>query len=287
MGRSFRFIYRYIFILFLPLFVLSSCRTANSLSVVGAEEEGLYDILAESEPHDSYYLFIRLYDPVYKNPFYMSTLLKGGIALTEVHPLKLSHASIGLDLTDNFFGLTLMPRPMLNEEHATDVSTNDFMVQCKMDKSSQTTFVLPVTAEEYERVKSVLYQYRNANYSSGKVIQAALKAISRKMRAKRNRTLEVALATKKGTPTVVRQMDKKRKFSCSAFVAFVLYNSVDEITQYFDEHNTNLNYVSVTDLAYLPGVRPLFSSSWQDYNLAAQTYVDEHQEFMSFASRDK
>lgn len=292
---------RLFYVSLFSLSILTSCRTVNSASIPTAEAAGLYDILKDDESLQeeppchmdsasafsrSYYIFIRLYDPVYKNPFYMSTFLKGGIAATEVHPqLKLSHASLGLDLTDNFFGLTLMPRPMLNMEHATEADANEFMKQCRMDKSSQTTFALTVTKEEYEKVKQVLYEYRDAKYSTGKVVLSGLKSIRRKMRAKKNRSLEIALATKKGAAGIAQKMDKERKFTCSSFTSFVLYNSVDKIREYFDKNTTNLNYVSVTDLAYLPGVKLLFSSSWQDYNRVAQTYAEEHEEFLQYTSR--
>lgn len=273
------------------LFALSSCRTTNSLSIADAEAEGLYDILDEAsspapDENGNRYLFIRLYDPVYKNPFYMSTFLKIGIAAVEVHPLKLSHASLGFDLTDNFFGLTLMPRPMLNDEQCTDAPANEFMKQCKMDKSSQTTFSLTVRSDEYDKAKSVIGKYKDAKYSTGKVVQSGIKSIGRKMfHTKKNRGLETTLDTRKGTAKVAQKMDKKRKFTCSSFVAFVLYNSVDSITEYFDEHKTNLNYVSVTDLAYLPGVTEMFSSSWEDFNIAAAHYVAWHTEYTPYITR--
>lgn len=278
-------------LLFLAL-ITTACRTTNSLSIADAEGSALYDILDEevspAPNEDGFrYLFIRLYDPVYKNPFYMSTFLKIGIAAIEVHPLKLSHSSIGFDLTDNFFGLTLMPRPMLNEEHCTDVDTNDFMKQCKMDKSSQTTYSIAVSAAEYDKAKDVIYEFRDAQYSVSRVMKTGFKSIGRKLfHTKKNRTLEKALATKKGAEKVRDKQAEKRKFTCSSFVAFVLYNSVDAIRQHFDEHNTNINYVSVTDLAYLPGVTELFSSSWQDYDAAAYSFLLDNEEFAPYMVRE-
>lgn len=288
--RGFRFL---VCIVLLPaLFTVISCRTTNSLSVEEARGSALYDILDEeaSPPpteNGKQYLFIRLYDPVYKNPLYMSTFLKAGIAMTEVHkPLKLSHSSIGFDLTDNFFGLTLMPRPMLNEEHCMDVDTNEFMKQCRMDKSSQTTYAIEVTDGEYEKAKRVIDEYRDAKYSVGKVIGAGLGAIGRKFfHTKKNETLEKALRTKKGAEGAAKKMDKKRKFTCSSFVSFVLYNSVDEIKQYFDMNNTNLSRVSVTDLAFLPGVEELFSSSWEGYEEAAREYAALYPQYMPYMER--
>lgn len=281
----------YIAFLIISLFVVSSCRTINSLSIADAEAAGLYDILDEEaspapDGNGCRYLFIRLYNPVYKNPFYMSTFLKIGIAAVEVHPLRLSHASLGFDLTDNFFGLTLMPRPMLNDEQCTDAPANEFMKQCKMDKSTQTTYSLTISSAEYDKVKSVIAQYKDAKYSTGKVFKSGFKSIGRKMfHRKKNRGLETALATRKGAAKAAEKMDKKRKFTCSSFVAFVLYNSIDSITEYFDEYKTNLNYVSVTDLAYLPGMTELFSSTWEDYNNAAAMYALEHKEYTPYMTR--
>lgn len=275
------------------IFTVTACRTTNSLTIDDAASSGLYDILNEDASpcpteDGEQYLFIRLYDPVYKNPFYMSTFLKLGIAATEVHrPLKLSHSSIGFDLTDNFFGLTLMPRPMLNEEHCTDVSTNDFMKQCKMNKSSQTTYALKVTSDEYNRAKNIVNEYRDANYSVGRVIKSGIRSVGRKLfHTKKNEGIEKALKTKKGTQKIAATMEQKRKFTCSSFVAFVLYNSVDEIAQYFNEYQTNLNYISVTDLAFLPGVTELFSSTWEDYNSVAFSYVTTNPEYKPYITRE-
>ena len=73
--------------------------------------DNLYNLLSiENNKDKKYYVFIRLYDCVYKNKLSPGAILDKGIKLvsTEIESLNLkyNHASINYNLNDMFYGLT-------------------------------------------------------------------------------------------------------------------------------------------------------------------------------------
>lgn len=252
------------------------------------EDNVVFDNLEdEEEPYK--YIFIRLYNPIYSNPFYFANILKSGIALTEVYDLEVSHSSINFSLDDNFYGLTAATNPPMAIESCTDVADNSYMNQCNTVYSEQLTYALKVTEHEYNYIKDTVmfyYKYPKLTYAIAQNFRMAGYQIKRKFFKKKNKQF---FGDVDYYPT-----DKKRKkkemnnryiadsFVCSSFISYVLINTVPRIHEWFKEHNINYRYVNVTDLTSIPGIKPLFYSTWDNYLVAANLFVEENPEFKEY-----
>lgn len=71
-------------------------------------------------------------------------------------------------------------------------------------------------------------------------------------------------------------------FVCSTFVAWVLYNSVDSIHQWFDDHKIDYEYITPSDLSQIEGVEFLFSSTWTEFDEAAEEFAKVNEEFADY-----
>ena len=58
--------------------------------------------------------------------------------------------------------------------------------------------------------------------------------------------------------------------------------SVDSVRQFFDENNIKYEYMNVTDLTFIPGLTPLFYSSWDTYGQAVKAFVEQYPEFAKY-----
>ena len=113
------------------------------------------------------YVFIRLYKPVYKNPLTLTNLLRFCLKVTATNDsisATSSHASIGLSLDDSFVSLTFRDNSNVKVENCEDVSTNVFMNSCNPHTSTQETYALKVTPEEYEHIRSMILESENYRY---------------------------------------------------------------------------------------------------------------------------
>lgn len=230
-------------------------------------------------PEPEKFLFLRLYNTRVKHNL-GTAILEKGLAYTERHEVNGNHISIGFDLTDNFYGLTLYAKPNLKKEQCTDISTNEFMKTCDPHKSLQTTFAIPVSQAEYNlaaewvRYKS---EVQSTKYSISDNFVLAGVAVRRKSnpnvkKAKRPKTQEEEF----------KEFAELNKFVCSTFVCHVLYSSVDFIRDYMNENLIDPDYVMPTDIVVMPGVQRLFTSDWQNYSVAAEQFAELHSEFAPY-----
>ena len=65
-------------------------------------------------------------------------------------------------------------------------------------------------------------------------------------------------------------------------MGFVLYNNVPAVADYFDEKEIKYEYLNFADVAAIPGVEPLFYSTWEDYDLAVADFVEKFPEFKKY-----
>jgi len=238
------------------------------------------------------YLFIRLYDPNYSDPLYIANLLQGGISLTEVNPENVSHASIGFDLSDYFFGLTSGGRYNLKIEKCTDVASNDYMEKCDPAKSVQSVYAIPVTEEEYEKAHNLIMKNLNnkqLKYASVQNIKIAGYSVKRKFFTKEEQQelgsekLEDKLYdAKKIFKKHVKLPFTDKRFVCSSFVAWILYNSVDSVAKWIDEHKVDYHYITPSDLPHIEGVEFLFSSKWNEFDEQAKKFCERDERFKIF-----
>ncbi|MCR4631177.1 MAG: hypothetical protein K5786_06055 [Treponema sp.] len=281
--------------LFFSLFIFWSCTTTNKLTKDLSESPVPYIIEDNisfdteiSKDKNIRYLFFRLYNPEYSNPLYVANLLKAGIEITDLNEEKVSHSAINFYLDDNFLGLSLGGDLQLISESCTNIKGHKYMGKCNIHTSTQMTYALPVTEEEYQNAKEFVEMYSmspEVKYSSIENFKIAIFDITRKFFTP-EKNQKFGTSKYKPLPKGKRKRNSKEyteyDFVCSTFIAFVLINTVPRVAEWFDEHEINYRYVNVGDLIHIPGMKKLFSSSWEYYEIAAQKFVDKYQQFSEY-----
>ena len=272
--------------LLLPLMaalLATSCTTlresrTRDLAEVTATAQAIH-APAPAEGEDAY-IFIRLYNPVYKNPFRPSAFLQFCLATTAVTDgpsATASHASIGLSLEDSFFSLTLVKTPNVKVEHCTDISGNAYMNSCNPHRSTQQTYALKVTPEEYEHIRLMLTDTAAYSYDAFQNFRIAPYSIERRFFTPKDQRGLADFYRAQKAHKLAAESDEN--VVCSSFVAHILDESVPKIHQFFAENNIDWRYLTVADLAELPGLQLLFTSTWDDYTATALSFAMEHPDF--------
>ncbi|MCR4734403.1 MAG: hypothetical protein K5829_05320 [Treponema sp.] len=259
----------------------STIKEIKNVSTQNLDTKDFFDI-PESE---DCFIFFRLYDPVYKNPLYIANLLKSGIAITEVNSFNASHIAISFNLDDCFLGLTSLTMPQLNFEICSQESDNEYMQQCDKEKSKAYIYALKVTPQEQKKAMKIIQDNLNVQYDSKLNFIMADKSIKRFLSPfEENRKFENYYSTGKNIEELnfVENLQDEKKFVCSTFVAYVLYNSVDSIREFFNNTTIDYHYVGVTDITCLPGVEKLFECTWADYELSAQNFAYQNDSYQPF-----
>lgn len=244
----------------------------------------LYENDFQVSTDEEKFIFIRLYQPYYDNPFCVENILKQAIKSVNVYEIADSHSAIGFDLNDKFYGLTIAGKQDLKEESCVDISTNPYMKKCNPNKSIQVTYALKVSKEEYENSKKMVLDYFNdpkTVYSIPQNFSYAAYGINRKYFSKMDNKKFAAKPNKKPEKTFKQD---QHQFVCSSFIAYVLANNVQSVKDFFIENKINSNYVFPTDLVYIPGVKKLFQSNWIDFSLAAKEYCNFYPIFSDYLS---
>lgn len=247
---------------------------------------------AQSDEEDNpkqKYVFVRLYDPVYKG-ITAANLLKRGVAATEVNKINSSHAAIGVTLKDRFYGLTGLKGKDEHDfaiEQVTNLSSNSYMAGCDPQKSTCRVYAYPVDDQEYSKIKSSINKYIRNNTLSYDTIHnfvIAISSIKRKFFTKKSKQLIGREAADIISFEDARQEVEKvpTRFVCSTFVAYLMYTCIKRIHNWFDNHNVNYSRVTPSDLSAVRGMRYCFYTKWCDYNTTVQKFVEKHPEFKEF-----
>lgn len=278
----------YVFTCFL-LICFIGCKSVPEVDEFG---NPIYEYELETElnfqdiPEPTKYIFLRLYDLDYKNPFNPANILKFGVEKTEITNTVASHASIGFSLKDEFYGLTSGGKHQLAIESCTDTKSNKFMKKCDPKTSLQYTYALRVTEREYEAVKMFVEGYANSEeikYDVWQNFSMASFATKRKFFTdEENQQFgTVEYPEKKDNPKT--KIDNwETHFVCSTFVAYTLVVNILRIRYWFLDNEIDYRFVNVTDLIEIPGVVRLFSSPFDEYNIAAQAFVEKNPEFEEY-----
>ena len=272
-----------------------SCKTTSTIEKAISEPAKpktsfivAHDIVFPELEGSYKYIFFRLYNPSYKNPFYIANLLKGGISSTTLEDTPdVSHAAINFSLDDNYFGLTLGGEYQLAQENCSTPQDNKYMKNCDPEKSEQITYALKVTEEEYQKTKEFVENYsrdKNLKYASTLNFKISLFSIKRKFftppeKQKFGTVIYPEAENKKYDP---EDENSDTNFVCSTFIGYVLYNNIEDITKYFDDRNIKYEYLCVADISMIPGMTPLFYSNWDNYESAARAFVEEYPEFKQY-----
>lgn len=298
-----RILKKYFPLLLLLLLALSfqSCKTTNSLVKESIQPSAPADAQIVLAPNvefqeiegDYKYLFIRLYNPVYNSPVYIANILKNGLAATKTEDVPdLSHSAINFNLNDTFYGLTLGGKYNFAEENCLTVEGHKYMKHCNPEKSEQITYALKVTEEEYNNTQKFVDHYLKSTkvkYASGLNVKLALFSIKKKFfTSKEHKQFSTQKYPKSAKNVKIDQDDEKsylNRFVCSTFIGYVLYNNVESVAEFFDKYNIKYDYLNVTDLSLIPGMTPLFYSTWSNYLEAAKEFVNENEEFAEYLTQ--
>ena len=156
------------------------------------------------------------------------------------------------------------------------------MSKCDPKTSTQITFAIKVKTEEAEKIKQSLEAYSKdplLTYDTFANFKIGIFEIGRKFF-----TPKKYQGLKKNYLPNVRKKDVKN-FVCSTFIAYILINNVPEIEQWFKKHNFDYSYIGVSDLTHIPGMTKLFSSTWENYNIAAFQFTQEYPEFQTYLNK--
>lgn len=256
------------------------------------EKYGNVDVkkLLTLDESKSKYIFIRLYDPVYKSNL-PAELLKKGQYITNLTQIPAAHAAIGFDLTDNFYGLTIGGDYDFKIEQCSSPENCPYMSTCDAEKSYHYTYAIKVNENEYEAAKQLVQRYydsREVKYAVFHNFPVALYCIRKKINLPELPKLPLPAAYRefytnlKKTLRAVKQQKEKDRFVCSTFCCYILISSVPRIALYFCERNLNYDYITPSELSMLPGMKLLFSGNWLDFKKDAEKFVKENKEFASY-----
>lgn len=232
------------------------------------------------------FLFVRLYYPHYDNPFCIENILKHCIRVVDFSLDKPTHASIGFSLNDEFYGLTTAGKKDLKIESCLDTSGNGYMKKCNIYKSVQSTYAIKVTEEEYNRAKEIIEMYdNNPKTKYGVMLNFSLAGygIKRKFFSSEEDKVLGARPQKKSEESFDLTTTS---FVCSSFVAHILVNSVESIKDFFIEKKLNTKYIYPSDLPHLPGMIKLFMSTWVDYNIIVEEFINVYKNFIPYFMYD-
>ena len=265
-----------ILFLFLSMF---SCQTAQELPVVPQEPTTItYNEDKNVVIDGKTFLFVRTYDPHYNNPLCIENILKGLINLVEVNDTVASHVALGFSLEDDFWGLTIKKGEGINQnltpEHCTDSSNNPYMQKCDMEKSWQTTYALTVTKDEFDTARKITERYANdpeMRYTVGANLKIAGFELKRRFFTPKEKRSIKTLEPQESPPS---NHDEK-EFQCASFVTYILINSVENVRKFFEDRGLDYKQMTPSDITQIPGIQELFSSTWVDYNKAAEQFMEE------------
>ncbi len=289
---------RYIFFIYSLFFLLISCKTTRTLDHISLNNGDFFVVaddleFEELDTDNPKYIFFRLYNPEYNNPLYIANILKNGLKATQIPETpNVSHASINFTLDDNFYGLSLGGKYQLSPESCVNPKSNKYMKNCDPKRSEQITYALRVTEQEYEDTKRFVEFYAKntkLKYKSSINFGMALFSIKRKFfTPEENQQFGNVIYKKAATnkhvsyETLENDENIETDFVCSTFVGYVLYSNVDEVSDFFDEKDIKYEYLNVSDIAEIPGVVPLFYSTWADYDKAALSFTEKFPEFKQY-----
>ena len=257
--------------------------------------EALYNELSMEEKTNSrkpsqFYFFMRLYNAVYKSKLNPVSTLDKAIKFVDQKtndPVgHFNHAACSYKLTDDFVGLTTKSNgePSAVKIESCEVTDyNRYMKSTDIEKSEFAIYALPITEEEWNKVKHFLdveihdpkIMYGTLSLVSfaidkvGKKIAAssvgqklASTPVGNKIFGKEDAEAEEPKITKRDEKMMV---GKKDSLVCSSFVGYTL-NKCTSYKNAFDRTGTNFHLLAPSDLSRIPGAKYICSGRFKDYN---------------------
>lgn len=270
------------FILFILLFV--SC-TSVPLEELHYPEGMEFEVPFNPEKNivldnGDTFIFFRLYNPKYDKALCLESIFKAMINLVEVNGIVASHCSIGFSLEDAFLSVTSSEEEGTEKnfcvESCTNIDSNVYMSKCDPAESLQTTYSLKVTQNEFDKAIDLTYTLLNdprTEYSIGLNYKIAPWELKRKFfTSKEKRNIKTMKVVER---PLINEKDE-RDFNCSSIIAYILINSVEKVRSFFEERGLDYNKITPSDIAEIPGVQKLFTSTWDNYDIEAKKYIAEN-----------
>ena len=272
----------FVFSLLFLTFLFFSCASSNYVEL--PEQDTEFSVYVNPQKNivqdGNTFLFFRLYEPIYNRSLCIENILKKLINSVEVNGIVASHSAIGFSLEDEFVGITssegTAKSKNLGIERCTDIQSNEYMSKCNPELSFQTTYSLEVTVEEFDKALAMVNQFMNdpeVQYSQSLCFAIAGYELKRRyFTPKEERNIKTM--PPKDRP-LINDEDQK-DFNCSSIVAYILINSVESVRIFFEERGLNYEHIIPSDIAEIPGVKKLFTSTWEDYDTSAAEFMKEN-----------
>lgn len=244
-----------------------------------SEDEDDEDRTLESINSNDKFVFIRLYNSIYKKGGIMVPFGKAIRAFTGTVNDAVggyTHAAISYKLTDDFFGLTSKRKGenfSLKKESVENPESNKYIETLDTSKSQWAIYSLPVSVLEYEKVKKFLdleIKDKLLEYGTFNLFLQALDKIGKKLYKNKQSSIE-DISTNE-------MIGKKEILVCSTFVAYTLYTCTN-YKHIFKRYGIDYNYVSPNDLVSIPGAKFLCSGYHNEYNKNIKAFIKNNKEF--------
>lgn len=242
----------------------------------------------DNESNNKRFIFIRLYDPVYKGKINPTNLLKRGQDITNVNKINASHAAINYNLKDKFWGLTGLKTEAEHDfaiESCTNIQNNSYMNGCDPNKSTCTVYYISCSDQEYTKCKNLIIKFARMNEISYDILHnfvMAIDGIKRKFFSKKKiigqESVEI-LSYESASAKVEKIPDK---FVCSTLCAYILFTTISKVRNWFNNHSVNYTRVTPSDLSAVRGMKKAFTCSWNEYNTKVKEYAEKHPEMKEY-----
>lgn len=243
----------------------------------------------EAKDDGKYYIFMRLYDAVYKKngaTAQLDKLIKGVDFDTNKDNVgAFNHAACSWKLTDDFVGLTSNQKGekfALKYESCENTSNNRYMDTVDTTKAKFAVYSLEVSKEEYENVKNFLTRElsdKKLKYGTMSLLKFAVDKVARKM------TKRKMFANERNNPDDNDALvGKREQLVCSSFVAYALYRNT-HYKDVFERYKVNYTLLSPNDLTRIRGAKFLFSGTFTNYSKACENFISKHPEFAKFYNK--
>lgn len=212
------------------------------------------------------WIFIRLISSTYvpKSPANIGkSLAYKAIRYINVNSMDWNHSAINTKLTDDY--LTMEPR-LMKESLIRAVETKGV----DPDKTFIGIFGLEVTEDEYNQVND----YINKALANSDKFSYYWQDYPR---------LGIHILKNRITDKYYSEPEfNTYRFVCSTLVAYILYQSVGKVRDWYLANDLHPLDTSPAELVYLPDIRVLYQCKLTDYMRSTMEFVARHPEFRGY-----
>ena len=234
------------------------------------------------------YIFFRLYNSFYKPvqlvvraplKIAINTLIKAGKE-TGIH---YTHAAINYTLNDNFIGLSNDGEYKVKHEEIDNPKPENstFIKNVFPSQSIYTVIAIPVTAEEYNKIKlnlTIAINDKNIKYNT-LYLFSILKAhlTNNKVISSEDTNIWKNLTTENKSI-----FSNEHEFVCSTFVAYILLKCSKRFETFFKKRDILTKYFTPSDLTRLPTAKLLYTGKWSNYKDDTRKYIARNGKFSKY-----